>query len=294
MRTTNLKTPNAILTADWHLRDDIPACRTDNFEPAQWRKVKFISDLQETYNCPILHAGDLFDHWKPSPNLLSKAIEFLPKRFYTIFGNHDLPQHNLELAYKCGINVLEKAGKLEIMDDVHWNQLPRNMSSICIGNKTHRTLIWHVMTYQGKKPFPGCTDSPAGGLLRKYPEYDLIVTGHNHQSFTETYQNRLLVNPGSITRQESDQASFQPKVYLYFADTNTVQAVDIPIEKGVVSKPENTQKIEERNKRISAFIEKLNTNWDSTIGFEKNMERYLAVNDTHEEIKKIIYKILDK
>lgn len=291
MRTNFKSNPTAILTADWHLRDTIPACRTDDFEKAQWQKVRYISNLQKKYNCPILHAGDLFDNWKPSPYLLSKTIEFIPDQFYTIYGNHDLPQHNLELAEKCGINVLEKANKIHVLTGTHWNQMPKKENEVNI--KKSSILIWHVMTYQGKKPFPGITDSPAAGLLRKYPEYDLILTGHNHKIFTESYENRLLVNPGCITRQESNQANFQPKIFLYFSETNTIQSIDIPVKKDVVVKPENIQVNEARNERINAFIEKLNEGWNTTINFSKNMENYLSANKIPKEIKDIINEIIN-
>ncbi|KKL99820.1 hypothetical protein LCGC14_1810530, partial [marine sediment metagenome] len=85
--------PDLILTSDWHLREDTPICRTDDFWSAQWNKVDQVMALQSKYDCPILHAGDLFHHWKPSPYLLSETIDHLQgSRFYTVYGQHDLPQ----------------------------------------------------------------------------------------------------------------------------------------------------------------------------------------------------------
>ena len=121
MKRTKLnKIPTAILTSDWHLREDTPICRTDDYWNAQWKKVNFISKLQEKYDCPVIHAGDLFDKWKPSPWLLSTTISILPKKFYTIFGQHDLPQHSLDLEHKSGINTLRQAKSLTVIDGYHW------------------------------------------------------------------------------------------------------------------------------------------------------------------------------
>ena len=64
---------SAILCGDVHLREDSPICRTDDVWAAQWKKIDFISDLQKTHDCPVLCSGDLFDYWKPSPNLLTFA-----------------------------------------------------------------------------------------------------------------------------------------------------------------------------------------------------------------------------
>ena len=281
----------AILTGDWHLRDSLPPCRTDDFEDAMWAKVDYIAALQDEYECPILHSGDLFHNWKPSPYLLAMALLRMPERFYTIFGNHDLPQHNIELANKCGINVLIAGGKVDIIQGQHWGQpLPEEPYEI----EDRKILVSHIMTYQGKTPYPGCTDTPAAGLLRKYKEYDLILTGHNHQQFVETHDGRLLVNPGCITRQESDEANFRPAVWLWYAESNTVEKHYLPIKKGVVQKPENVERVEERNARIDAFISKLNSEWDESINFEQNLERAITANQTPRNIVEIIYKAIEQ
>lgn len=280
----------AILTGDWHLRDSVPSCRTDDFEAEMWRKVIYIKTLQEHYDCPVLHSGDLFDNWKPSPYLLSLALQYIPEQFWTIYGNHDLPQHNLELANKCGIYVMMMAGALSVCSGQHWGQPLPEEPLILNGRKI---LISHTMTYQGKTPYPGCTDTPAAGLLRKYKEYDLILTGHNHQQFVETHEGRLLVNPGCITRQESDEADFRPAVWLWYAESNTVEKHYLPIKKGVVQKPENVERVEERNARIDAFISKLNSDWDESIDFEQNLERAITANKVSKEIQGIIYTAIE-
>jgi DNA repair exonuclease SbcCD nuclease subunit len=65
---------DAILGADLHIRESVPACRIDDYINAQWTKLLFIQNLCEKNGCPFLVAGDLFDHWKPSPYLLSRCI----------------------------------------------------------------------------------------------------------------------------------------------------------------------------------------------------------------------------
>lgn len=284
---------NAILTGDWHLRDSVPSCRTDDFEAEMWRKIIYIRTLQEHHECPIIHSGDLFHHWKPSPYLLSKAMQYMPSSlFWTIYGNHDLPQHNLELADKCGIYVLLMAGVISVLTHGahHWGQ-PLPEAPFVLADR--KILVSHIMTYQGKTPYPGCTDTPAAGLLRKHKGYDLILTGHNHQQFVETHDGRLLVNPGCITRQESDQADFRPAVWLWYAESNTVEKHYLPISKGVVQKPENVERVEERNARIDAFISKLNSDWDESIDFEQNLERVINVNKVSKEIQDIIYNAIE-
>ncbi|MCK5016195.1 MAG: metallophosphoesterase family protein [Candidatus Peribacteraceae bacterium] len=293
-RTDKKIRPDALLTSDWHLRHDTPICRTDEeFQRSQWTKVDFIKDLQSKYQCPVLHAGDLFNHWKPSPWLLSKTMQHLPEWFCTIFGNHDLPQHNIQEKDKCGIFALETARVLTLLPGIHWGYNGAQLRSFDSFNiKGRRILIWHVMTYQGKTPWPGCTDPKAGGILRKYPEYDLILTGHNHKAFTETHEGRLLVNPGSLTRQDADQIDFLPRIYLYYADTNTIRAVRLPIKKDAVSRA-HIERSSERSERIDAFISKLSGEFQAGLNFEENLERFFQKNKVKKKEKEIIYKALE-
>ena len=61
------------------------------------------------------------------------------------------------------------------------------------------------------------------------------------------------MNPGSIYRMEASQENHKPRVYLWYAETNTVEPVYIPIESGVISR-EHLETKEERDIRINAFI----------------------------------------
>jgi len=287
----NNKHPSLIITSDWHLREDTPVCWTGDFDEEQWNSVLFVKRLQEQYSCPVVHAGDLYHHWKPSPYLLTRTIKYLPKRFYTIYGQHCLPQHNLDLAIKSGVNTLAEAGVLEVMGQVHYGQEPADISSICAGLPTQRILVWHHMTYI-TPPFPGATGGNATNILKKYSQFDLIITGDNHQSFSTTYQDRLLVNPGSLTRQTADQIDFQPRVALWYAETNTIEWVNIPVAKGVISR-EHIDKVEERDGRIEAFISRLDKEYEVGMSFEQNLEEFFAKNDVRDSVKQIIYKAIE-
>jgi len=288
-----IKKADAILTADWHLQEKTPVARTDNFWETQWRKIDFISELQKEHDCPVLHSGDLFDYWKPSPMFLSESTLRLPDKFYSVIGNHDMPQHNLELQNKSGIYNLWINRKIDLLHCCHFGQKPEqfdNESSLIISDK--KILVWHVMTYKNEAPFPGCEESQAKKLLKKYPDYDLIVTGDNHTPFIEEYKGRLLVNPGSIFRLTAGQIEHKPRVYLWYADANTVEPVYIPIEENVISR-EHLDIIEQRNERINQFVNALKTDWKIGLSFEENLERIKNKNKIEDDIMQIIYKSLD-
>jgi DNA repair exonuclease SbcCD nuclease subunit len=277
-----------------------PVCRLDDFiNEAQWKKIQWLKDLQAKWDCPVLNAGDLFDHWKPSPELLAKAIQYIPDQFYSICGQHDLPQHSLELIQKSGIYVLEKANKIQLLKGVHWGQNIDFETSIegepsyIYHNPYRRILVWHTHVYQGKLPWPDCPSPSALKVLKKYPKFDLILTGDNHKAFVESYEDRLLVNPGSLFRTTADQITHEPRIYLWYAETNTVEPVYVPIEAGVISR-EHLEKAKERNDRIEAFISRLDNDWDAAIGFEENLKRFLQKNEIRQSVKDIINKCLEE
>ena len=292
-RTRGDKKVTAILTSDWHLREDTPTCYIGDYQKEQWNSVDFISDLQKRYNCPVLHGGDLFDHWKPSPWLIRMAILHLPNQFFTIYGQHDLPAHNLDLVDKCGVNALEAAGKLAIFGGVHWGQTPENAETdIAWQGYGKKVLVWHHMTYKGAPPFPRATGGQASMILRNYPQYDLILTGDNHQAFTVTYGNQILVNPGSLMRMDADQIDFKPSVFLWFAEDNSVQQVFLPIEEGVISR-EHIEIKEQRDARIDAFVSRLDNKWQAGMSFEQNLEEFAKTNNIRSSVMEIVYKSIE-
>lgn len=290
-RKKTLEKVDAILTSDWHLREDTPKCRTDDFLQTLIRKMDFVSSLQKKYDCPVIHAGDLFHYWKASPMLISIALLHLPKNFYTIYGQHDLPQHNRDLLSKSAWSTLYHADGIKwIKEGGSWGQEPEEGFTI----KNRRIAVLHRLIWKEVRPWPGCTDPSAREILEKYPDYDLIVTGDNHKPFVEKLGNRLLVNPGSLSRQTADQIDHKPRVYLWSAESNSVSLVYIPIEEGVVTR-EHLESKEERDTRIQAFVERLtHEGIDSELSFEANIERFMDENKLNESVRSIIYRALEK
>lgn len=286
-RTTPHRKVTAILTSDWHLSENPPVCRTDeDWWGTMKQKLDYIRSLQEENNgCLVYHAGDLFDNWKPSPALLTFAMQNLPEKFTTILGNHDLPQHNLGLFDKTGIATLAESNYVFVSDAFHWGMDPM------IAETAAPLIMAHIMTYPtGLKSWPNQTDPPAGKLLRKI-NVPLIVTGHNHHGFTETYKDRLLVNPGSIFRLTADQIDYKPRVYLWYDNTNEVEAVYLPIKKYVSREHLDVKKA--KDDRIKQFIERLHDTWEPKFSLEENLRVAFAENETPQRVQEIIWKALE-
>ena len=298
-----MRKPTAILTGDIHLRDDSPTCRTDDYTEAQAKKIAWLRGLQLKHGCPILDAGDLFNKSKPSHQLMNWSILKMPDEFYTVPGNHDLPSHNLKLIDKSGLGILWAAGVANVMvapeGDVHgidvypfpWGSELEATEEAEEGD-CPKVAICHVMTYEGDSPWPGCTDPTATQLLRKMKGYDLVLTGHNHKAFVIERQGRLLVNPGSLMRSNADQADFKPRVYLWYAEDNTVEAVYVPIEEGVVNR-DHIDKVADRDERIDAFVDRLSDDYEISLSFRKNVEEFFSANRVRGGVEKLVWEAID-
>ncbi|MDA3790527.1 MAG: metallophosphoesterase family protein [Desulfobacula sp.] len=285
---------DAILTSDWHMWEPErnPPCRTDNHSAAQLKKIKQINRIQEFYDCSILKAGDVFEYWKASPELINMCLASFPDELWSIAGQHDLPQHNMELIRKSAFDTLARAGALNFLgDQCSWNKYDSHPKYIEI--KGRKVAIAHMLVYKGEPPFPGCTAPEVSKVFKMFPEADLILTGDNHKTFWARKGKQLLINPGSLTRHKADQADHKPCVFIWNAKMNSFITVYLDIEKGVISR-EHLDLAQDKKERGEAFIKKLNNDWVSELSFEDNIDRAISVNKIDNDIQKWVFKWMGK
>lgn len=285
----------AILTADWHLRHDVPACRTDDYIAAQERKVRFVADLALDNECPVVVAGDLFHRWNPPLSLVAWALAALPDDMLVIPGNHDLPQHRSDLLHKSALGVLFAAGRVGILE--------RSGTALVGAHSAFydaylpvgvNVIVAHALVWSGRPPFPGAEDVGGSALqvLKRNPEAQLIVTGDNHQQFDLEYKGRRLVNPGSLMRMTAVQDNHAPAVYLWYAETNELERVEIPVEQGVVSREHIKEKTEERDERMGAFIERAREDVELELSFADNLRRYCHREKVRMPVRRLIQEAM--
>jgi len=292
--------PSLIITSDLHLRDDQPICRTDNFWETQLQKIIWLNQLQNNYDSiPIVCAGDIFHKAKPSPKLLALAIEYLP-HMYVIPGNHDLPNHTMNSFHECGLNVLITAGKSTIVNSTNQNSiilqslrptisldgLPYGIENDSLKPKktngnTTSILLLHVYNYL-EKPKWIDKGTSYNSILKKYPNFGIVITGDNHDSFYKKMGERWIINPGCFTRQRLDEKEYEPSVYLYYTHNNTVERVKISTEKDTFTDI-HVSEYKDKNERIDLFVESLKQTKDISLSFEDNLKRFIAKNKLNEK-----------
>lgn len=313
-RQKQFKKADAILSADTHLRPDAPTCRTDNFFVAQDKKLDFILDLCKKNDCPLLVAGD-FGHkalnngW-PTWFLRHIINKLKDTEVFVIPGQHDLPNHRLDLWKQSGIGVLHEAEAIQVLlNDYRTitvnpsNTFPTSkfvlfpfpygakITSI-IRNKFEFDVpvvaMSHQMVIENTELWPGQTAQTGHQLLKQFPEYDLILSGDNHNPFVVEYKNRLLVNPGSMMRTTAAQIDHKPRVYLWYAKENKVTPVFLPIEQNVISRA-HIEIAEERSERMDAYTKHAREDVEIELSYPDNIKRYLEKHRTQGRVKTKIF-----
>lgn len=297
------KKASAVLTADLHIRADAPMCRQDDYIEIQFKKLEFIFELCQQNNCPLLIAGDIGNKSQWPNWLLEKVISIINGydiKIIGIPGQHDLPERRLDYWHKSGCGVLHKAGVIEIIEEEF------SYDNLCIfpfgygremkHNKNARDMdsiaITHLMVIENKPLWPGQEALKGNALLKKFPEYNLICSGDNHNPFVSEYNGRLLVNPGSMMRMSADQIDHKPRVYKWYAEENSVEAVYLPIEQGVVTRLHIEDK-QERDKRMEAFVSRITDDFEVGLSFENNLKEYFRINRTKQSIKDKIFAAME-
>ena len=235
----------------------------------------------------------------------------LPQPFITVPGNHDMPQHNLGMLSASGLNVLWVSEHIRMLTDefpMQDDEFPFDVCAIPWGRRVlgsanpplrkHRcnVLLYHGIVYNGAPPYPGaeiegCTGS---SLLDRFPQFDLIVSGHYHSGFAicSEDQRRMLANPGGIARMTADEIDRQPYVYLWDAERNVVAPVAVPIEHGVVRRDHVIQQ-EERTGRMDAFLSRMTQDVEIQLSFRENLRRHMVQNEISNVVQEEVWRCLE-
>lgn len=295
-------TPDAIFMADLHLDDRQPPCRTDNYLLTEVSKLDQIRDLQDRYGgIPVFCSGDFFEKWNPRIFLIASALENLPDPLYGIPGNHDLPAHNIDRLAESGLGLLESCGAVEILRGLGKEFEKMFVQGFHYGydfeeietpiTRKRKIAMIHEFTYMGRAPFPGASGRVTG-RVGTFEDYDVVLCGDNHQPFTYEKDGTLFVNPGSVTRHKADQINHRPRVYLYYAKTNTVEPHFLDIDPHCVVR-DHIDLPKETSARIASFIDMLQGNFESGLSFENNLKEFLNQNKIEKGITKKIMEAVN-
>ncbi len=242
------------VAADCHLRRDIPSCRGET--KAEWmdkqrKNMKKFFDSDGT----CLIAGDIFHKAKPGYETVALFMECVKEatvhKPIVIPGNHDT-LHTVE-DEDTGWGVIREL--LNVQDEVG----------------KYIKLV-HTLTFESEKdvPFGVKHYETPESLVGKYPGFQYIVVGDMHRPFKKVVGNCTVVNCGSMTVQSINEAEYD---HGYWYLDMKGGAEFISFEEDIVLADRSSISIaEERDERVTAFMEKLKTHEGITLDYMENIK----------------------
>lgn len=256
-----------VCCADLHIRPDKPLCRAESQEEwieTQFEKLSFILDFSKKEKASVLIAGDLCHRATGWPSwLFSRMISLFKRHPQPIIccpGQHDLPYHQIGALPESNLGVVTAARAVSCDD---WEGVRVfGWGSPLSCQETGLIALTHMMILRSEKEelWPGQVKegkaSMADKILRDFPCFELIITGDNHQPFATSFEGRWLVNPGSMSRQKSNE---QHEPGFYFYSNGEVERVMLPHKTENVLTQENTflSLLSEDNPRMGDFLEEM-------------------------------------
>ena len=294
--------PDLIICGDLHLRQDTPICRTDDFLEVQRNCLQKIKALKTIFKCTIVCTGDVFHHWekskRPSSAFWVWLLENIPF-MYAIAGNHDLPSKSFNSIEDSPLNVLSYLGKIRLIHDYYNINIDKKLlylKAFHYGDKIesapavdkHGPYLVALVHKLINHPSSGTTSNE---LIKAMPGFDLIATGDNHQSFTDSYKGCILINPGCMTRQKTDEANYTPTVYLWNTK-GEVEAVNLNEDCPISRK--HIEVKEEKEKRFTELTDKMQQSSDNMgIAFENNLKVKLEESGESKQVKTMIWESVE-
>ena len=227
--------PLAILCSDLHLRETVPRSRAEpDWYEVMANQLNALRITAISLEVPIICAGDVFDKWNPSAELVNFAIKHLPK-MYAIPGQHDLRYHAYSERDRGAYGALCAAFKIVDLPANEWRLIPsyRDRPDIdlwvwpmpwghyemptkfelgdSLGSVTLGVLHQYRWSNANNK-HPMAEDSSK--LESLFPGLDALLIGDNHIS----WELPGILNHGGFIAQNSDQKNHRPCYGVLYAD----------------------------------------------------------------------------
>ncbi len=307
----------AVACADLHLSAKPPVARSCE---SDWLKTQagYLNQLRKLVTSPtgqqlhpVLIAGDVFDSWKSSPEIVNVALSHLPHA-YAIFGNHDLPNHDSGSLRRSAWWTLVKGGKITPLEpgnpiEVQSGGTILRLHGFPFGSEAKplqephdlalEIAVVHAFAYTRKTGYGGAPkDQHVYGWEDKLKGYDVAVFGDNHRPFT--YRNKsmdracLLFNCGGLLRRKMDEVNHRPSVGLIYSD-GTVKRHHLNVSQDQFIDAEKLKAVA-NGIDFQTFIEELSTLADAAIDFADAVRRAVDREKVPDEIKRIILSALEK
>lgn len=256
-------------------------------------------------------AGDIFDTWRPPPELINFAIKHVPKGMLAIPGQHDLPLHNYEDIRKSAYWTLVEAGVIEDMGPVSGNKYADDDRNLMVHafpwgseikpdppmmdkypNYIHLAAV-HAYIWIDDRSYPGAPEEKKASAYRKSLKgYDAAVFGDNHISFTCQSGDCLVFNCGGFMRRRSDEREHKPRVGLLARD-GQIKSYYLNVEDDAMLK--GTEKVDPVVvERLEDFVSSLSGLTNAVVDFSTAIAQFCDIHNVPKSIREAIASALDR
>lgn len=318
-----------LITGDWHITSRRPRYRIDNYFETLIGKITYLLDYAKDNDIEyILQPGDFFDSHRVSDFVKQHIITLLKQYkipIICVYGQHDLRYHGSNRK-NTPLGVLEAAGvvktlshseedgtysfnletgdhEIAIFGSSWGEEIPvQNDGCICIWI-THRMVIKDKL-WEAQKEYS------LGNALLKRTEFELIVSGDNHESFHFEANNqsprswesvqewkwkKWLINCGSLMRSTVAQLKHKPCFWTFDSTQMGITQHFIPIKPiKEVMNWEQAQEEKVKNQELENFIEGLKGDVElHGVDFKRNLKEYLEEKEVPEGVDNMIKEMME-
>ena len=227
------------LIGDMHITDKKPFCRKDeDYFRSCLNKLEQVL-CRDAYH-KILQAGDFFDHYQQSNIVLSQTMNLLygsNKPIHACYGQHDMKFHSSDVS-DTALNILVTCQSVNVRDSKtpavsiykcnYGAEIPKIANS-----SSFNVLIIHKMIVNDAALYPGQEGHSFGYAFLQEHNFDLILSGDNHQTFTVINGNKTLINPGCMMRKSIDLKEHKPCFFIFETDTRTFEQIYFNVQDDV-------------------------------------------------------------
>jgi len=293
----------AICVSDLHLQARAPIARSSepDWFAAMARPLEEIAALVEKHDCPVLYAGDIFDRWNASPEVINFALRHLP-RGYAVPGQHDLPNHSyLDIKRSAYWTLVEAAhlinvlpGEPILLDNgvliygfpwgVDLKPKPSTSSGILNVALIHK-YIWTKETGYVGAPDTARVSAYTGPMAG----HDVAVFGDNHKGFIQHHKNGpCIINCGGLMRRKVDERKYRPGVGLLLAD-GTVERHYLDTTEDKFITATEAEEVVGKLLDMSSFVDGLHgLEANDALDFTAAITRFIQDNDIPKRVAEII------
>ena len=208
-----------LFATDIHLRAMKPVSRLDeDFLGTIIKKIDQVREMSSNFDLVIL-GGDIFDRPDASHGVVVETINAFAQfktPVYSVVGNHDVYGFQGQSLNKTAMGVLIQSGVIKKLDSLV-------MKGVGIyGLHAYDKTVWEVPESVATKvlvahkmltnnPFPGGTCHLISEMCTK-TNANLILSGDIHYPHEIEADNKLFLNPGSLSRLSITDRDRSPQV----------------------------------------------------------------------------------